>query len=320
MSRGRYQNRRAIAQGCGRCWGNSNPARSAVQREPPHALSRDGRVAGDGDIRQSGFGIAAAVGALVVCRVAVTAAKQTQESSARAGQVFRHRDADGRTIVRRRLVVHRAYRDGGGARIGVVYGSRSLRRVRRHIATVVHGGSQQVAAVVIGRRGVLERMKRQVDRGAGALHMNAGRAVGSAVNQRETRHAAESQRTVAHRHIGLHHVVNDVRVGDRIGADRVGAAVLGHSQRGWRSHHRRVVGARDRERRAGRGGQVAAADVAFVVDCGGKGFDAREVGVALVTEVVGERHQGVDVGNLACNYNARRTVAARNVRRSGARR
>ena len=243
----------------------------------------------DGDIGQRSFRITATVGRLVVRRIAVAAAKQTEEGGTGVGEVFRNRDADGSVNSRCWLIIYRSYRDGGGARISVVRrrtGYQALSRVRRHIATVVHGGGQQVAAVVIGGRGVFQQIKCRIYSGAGALHMNAGRAVGGAVNQREPRHAAEGQRPVVDRHIGLHHIVDNIRVGDGKCTGQCQGAVLGNSEGGRRSQHRRVVYAGYGERHARCRGQVAAADVAVIVDRGGKRLYPGEVGVTGIDKIV----------------------------------
>ena len=248
---GRNQDRCRVAQGRGCRRRNRNPAHAAVERELPHALPCNGRVAGDGDVCKRSLGIATAVGALVVGCIAVATTEQAEEGDAGAGQVFRDRNANGTAVIRGGAVIDRTHGDGGAAAVGVVRHRaryQPLRRIWRNVAAVVHRGAQQVATVVVGSRGVLQRIKRGVDRSTRSLHMNAGRSIGCAVNQRQPGHAAESERAVAHRYIGLHHIVDDVAVGDGVTADRIGAAVLINGQRGRGSERRWVVDARYSER------------------------------------------------------------------------
>ena len=105
----------------------------------------------------------------------------------------------------------------------------------------MHRYRQHIAAVVIGCRGVFQRIKRRIYGRTGALHMNAGCAIGGAVNKRQPCGVVERERAVTYRHISLHHVADDVRIGNGKCTDCGQAAVLGNSEGGRSGQHRWIV-------------------------------------------------------------------------------
>ena len=111
----------------------------------------------------------------------------------------------------------------------------------------MHGHGQLVVAVIVGSRRVFQQIQCGINVGPRTLDMDGRRAVRCRVDKGQARDTAEIQCAMGHRHIRLHNVTGDIRVGNRKGADSGKGAVFRHCERSRRSKHRGIVDARDGE-------------------------------------------------------------------------